>query len=95
MNKKEAYEQKIQAQMDEWNAEIVKLKAQAAKARANVQINYYNQIEELRQKQETVSEKLTQLKEASEDSWEDLKAGIEEGVELLKTTVDSIISRYK
>ena len=95
MNKKEAYEQKIQAQVDEWNAEILKLKAQAAKARADVQINYNNQIEELRQRKETVNEKLTQLKEASEESWEDLKVGIEEGLDLLKTTVNSIISRYK
>ena len=95
MNNKEAYEKKVQAQIDEWNAEIDKLKAQAARARADVQINYNNQIEELRQRKETVSEKLAQLKEASEESWEDLKAGIEEGIDLLKTTVDSIISRYK
>jgi archaellum component FlaC len=95
MNKKEAYEQKIQAQVDEWNAEILKLKAQAAKARADMQISYNSQIEELQQKKESVSEKLTQLKEASEESWEDLKAGIEEGLDLLKTTIDSIISRYK
>ncbi|WP_163341140.1 coiled coil domain-containing protein [Desulfopila sp. IMCC35008] len=95
MNKKEAYEQKVQAQVDEWNAEILKLKAQAAKAKAEVQINFNNQVEELQQKKETVNEKLIQLKEASGESWEDLKAGIEEGLDLLKTTVNSIISRYK
>lgn len=60
-----------------------------------MQINYNNQIEELRHKKETISEKLTQLKEASEESWEDFKAGIEEGIDVLKTTADSIISRYK
>jgi uncharacterized coiled-coil DUF342 family protein len=95
MNTKEAYEQKIQAQVDEWDAEILKLKAQASKTTAEVQINMNNQIKELRKKKEAVNEKLTQLKEASEDSWVDLKAGIEEGLDLLKTTVDSIISRYK
>ena len=85
MNTKEAYEQKIQAQVDEWDAEILKLKAHAAKTTAEVQINMNNQIKELRKKKETVNEKLTQLKAASEDSWEDLKAGIEEGLDLLKT----------
>ncbi len=95
MNNKEAYEKKIQAQIDEWNAEIAKLKAQAAHAQADVQINYNNQIEELRRRKETVSEKLGQLKQASEESWEDLKAGVEEGIDLVKITVDSILSRYK
>ena len=95
MNTKEVYEQKIQAQVDEWDAEILKLKAQASKTTADVQINMNNQIKELRQKKETVNAKLIQLKEASEDSWEDLKVGIEEGLDLLKTTVDSILSKYK
>ena len=85
MNTKEAYEQKIQAQVDEWDSEILKLKAQAAKTTAEVQINMNNQIKELRKKKESVNEKFTQLKEASEDSWEDLKAGIEEGLDLLRT----------
>lgn len=95
MNKKEAYEQKIQAQLDEWDSKILELKVQAVKTTADVQININNQIRELRSKKETLNEKLNELKEASEDSWEDLKAGIEEGVEILMTTIDSIISRYK
>ena len=95
MNNKKAYEKKIQAQVDEWNAEIEKLKAQASQVRADMQINYNNQIEELQQRKKSVNKKLTQLKQASEESWEDLKAGIDEGIDLFKITVDSIISRYK
>lgn len=95
MNTKEVYEHNIQTQVDEWDAEILKLKTQASITTAAVQINMNNQISEIRKKKETVNEKLTQLKEESEDSWEDLKAGIEEGLDLLKTTGDSIISRYK
>ena len=95
MNKKEAYEKKVQAQIDEWNADIEKLKAKGAQAEADAHINYHDQIEELRQRKDTVSKKLAHLKEANDESWEDLKAGLEEGVDLFKSTVDSIKSRYK
>ena len=95
MDNKKAYEKKIQAQVDEWNAEIDKLKAQAVQARADAQINYNNQIEELRRRKETVSEKLAQLKEASEESWEDLKTDIEEGIDLFKSAVKSVITKLR
>jgi hypothetical protein len=77
MGMKEAYEKKLQAQLDEWGAEIDKLKAKADKAEADAQLDYYKEIEELRTNQEVANKKLSELKEASEDAWEDLKAGIE------------------
>ena len=50
MGMKEAYEKKLQAQLDEWGAEIDKLKAKADKAEADAQLDYYKEIEELRTK---------------------------------------------
>jgi hypothetical protein len=48
MGMKEAYQKKLQAQLDEWNAEIEQLKAKADKAEAESQLEYYKKIEELR-----------------------------------------------
>ena len=40
MNMKEAYEKKLEAQMEEWSLEIDKLKAKADKAEADSQLEY-------------------------------------------------------
>lgn len=95
MGIKEAYEQKLQAQLDEWKADIDKLKAKANEADADAQIEYYNQIDELRAMQETARNKLTELKESSDDAWEDLKAGIESARTSLGNALKSAKSRFK
>ncbi len=77
MSMKESYQQKLQAQMDKWNAEIDKLKARADKQDADVKIEYYEQIENLRLKQQAATDKLTALMSASDEAWEELKAGVE------------------
>jgi hypothetical protein len=92
---KEAYEKKIEAQMDEWKIEIDKLKAKADKAEADAQIQYYKQIEDIRAKQEAAREKLAELKGAGEDAWEDLKTGLENALNNLKDAVKSATSRFK
>lgn len=92
---KEAYEKKLQAQLDEWSADIDKLKAKADSAEANAQLEYYKQIEELRSMQDTAVDKLIELKDASDDSWEDLKAGIESAWDSLGNVLNSVASRFK
>lgn len=92
---KEAYEQKLQAQLDEWSADIDKLKAKADSAEADVQLEYYKQIEELRSMQDTAVDKLIELKDASDDAWEDLKAGIESTWDSLGNVLNSFAARFK
>jgi len=45
MNEKELFRQKFQAQLDEWKADIAKLKAKASGAEADVQIAINKQVE--------------------------------------------------
>ena len=95
MSMKDAYEQKLQAQLDEWGAEIDKLKAKADNAEADAQLEYYKQIEELRSMQETATNKLAELKDAGDDAWEDLKAGIDSAWDSLGNALKSAASRFK
>ena len=94
MSMKEAYEKKLQAQLDEWNTEIDKLKAKADKTEADAQLEYHKQIEELRSMQEAAKSKLAELKEASDDSWEDLKADIDNAWDSLGNALKSATSRF-
>jgi predicted ATP-binding protein involved in virulence len=95
MNKKEAYQDKFDAQLREWSARIEELKAKADKATAEAKIEYYEQIEELRSKQATAQTKLQELSNSGEQAWEELKPGLENAWEDLKTSVEKAISKFK
>ena len=45
MSDKKLYQQKMQAQLDEWRAEIEKLKAKASRASADAQMKMNKQIQ--------------------------------------------------
>lgn len=95
MSIKEAYQKKLEAQLDEWSLEIDKLKAKADKAEADSQLEYYKHIEELRAMQETVHSKLDELKAANDDAWEDIKAGVDNAWNSLSNALKSAASRFK
>lgn len=94
MSMKEAYEKKLQGKLDEWSAEIDKLKAKADSAEADAKLEYYKQIEELQSMQDAASKKLDELKEASDDAWEDLKAGIDSAWDSLSRSIKAAVSRF-
>lgn len=95
MSMKEAYEKKLQAKLDEWSADIDKLKARADSAEADIQLKYYKKIEELRSQQDAARIKLEELKGSSDDAWEDLKAGIDSAWDSLSSSIKSAASRFK
>ena len=77
MSMKEAYEKKLEAQLNEWSAQIDKLKAQAELAEADAQIQYQKQVKELRAMQDEAEQKLRELQKSSDTAWQDLKAGMD------------------
>ncbi|WP_351089440.1 coiled coil domain-containing protein [Shewanella sp. S1-49-MNA-CIBAN-0167] len=86
---------KLRAQLDQWSAEIDKLKAKADNAEADAKIEYYKQIEELRTMQKSANSKLTELKESSDGAWEELKAGMDGAWNSLGNSLKSATSRFK
>ena len=74
MNEKELYQQKKQAQLDEWKAEADKLKAKASGASADAQLQLNKQIEALEDKIEDGKTRLTEIAEASEEAWDSIKS---------------------
>lgn len=95
MGMKESYEKKLQAQLDEWSAEIDQLKAKADKASADAQIEYSRQVEELQARQEEAKRKLAELREAGDGAWEDLKAGAENARDALGSALESARARFR
>ncbi len=94
MSKKDAYADKLKAQLDEWKAEIDKLEAKAKQASADVRIMYEEQIEELRDKRLSMKSKMSTLQEAGDDEWEDIKEDIENIGSFIKTEMKQLRSKF-
>ena len=95
MDKRKAYEEKLDAQLDEWKAQIALLKAKADKAKAEVKSDYNNTIDNLQHKQDEARTKLQELKSAGDEAWEDIKTGAEKAWSEVKTAYHEAISRFK
>ncbi|MGD2171524.1 MAG: coiled coil domain-containing protein [Gammaproteobacteria bacterium] len=94
MSEKHAYEKKLQAQLDEWSAEIDRLKAKADALEADAQIEYNQRIDDLVAMRKAADERLEELRNASDDAWEDLKAGADEAWSSLEKAFLSARSRF-
>lgn len=94
MNMKAAYQEKLEAQMREWNAKIEELKAKADKVKAEAKIEYYEQIQELHSKQAVVQAKMKTLTDSGEEAWEELKSGVEHAWSDLKSSVEKAVSKF-
>jgi hypothetical protein len=95
MGLKEAYQEKIEAQLKEWTAKLNEYKAKADKASADVKIQMYSQIDQMKARKEALQQKLNEVGAASGDSWEALKAGSEKILEEMKKTWESMKSKFK
>ena len=94
MDTKQAYKDKLEAQLEEWRAKIAQLKAQADKKEADAKIAYSKRIEELNSKKEAVEHKLKELTNASGEAWRELKSGVEKAVDDLKVSLEKARSKF-
>jgi hypothetical protein len=94
-DKRKAYEEKIDAQLEEWNAQIALLEAKADKGKAEAKIEYYKTIEALQHRQDEARTKLHELKTAGDEVWEDIKTGAEKAWDEVKTAFNIAASKFK
>jgi len=94
-SQKDQYIQKLHAKLDEWNAEIDKLKAKADQVETESRMEYQNQIKNLQEKRGKAEKKITELQNAGEGAWEDLKAGAQLAWDAMEDALKSARSRFK
>lgn len=92
---RKAYEEKLDAQLKEWSAQIALLKAKADNAKADAQLEYHKAVDAVQKKQHEAGKKLQELKTAGDEAWEDVKAGAEKAWEEVKTAIHDASSRFK
>lgn len=95
MNKKELYQQKKQAQLDEWKAELDKLKAKASGGSADAQLALNKQIKTLESNIEKGKTKLAEIADASEEAWESGKEDVESAWDSIKSSFNDAAGKFK
>jgi predicted nucleic acid-binding Zn-ribbon protein len=95
METKDAYVEKLKAQIDEWSVELDKLEAKVKKAGADAKIEYESQLKVLRQRYDSAKLKMAEIQDASESSWGDIKKGLESSWSALKEGIEKAKARFK
>ena len=92
MSQKDAYIQKINAQLDEWKAKLDVVKAKANNKGADSRIDYEKKADELDAKLAALREKRDELKKSAEDNWDKIRQKAEQQMEEVKSTLASLTS---
>jgi len=94
MDRKEAYQEKVEAQLEELRARIELMEAKAERAKAEAKVEYSEQVVELRRKWKEAEERLEGLKAAGIEAWNELTAGVDEAMTALQDAVTRALDRF-
>lgn len=95
MEIKDAYKQKMEAQLKEWGAQINLLEAKVENAGADIKVQRARQLGELRTKQSAASATVQELGKSSGAAWDQVKITADNIWAELKTSVESARSTFK
>lgn len=95
MNEKQLYQDKLEAKLKEWKAELDKMRAKAEGATADVKLDLKREIEGLEGKMETVKGKLAELASTSDEAFESIKEGVDMAWESLKLSFSEAASKFR
>jgi hypothetical protein len=95
MTTKQAFQQKLEAQLKEWDSKLAVLTAKAQGAKAKIREKIESEIVVLSNKRTAAQTTLRELRQRTEGAWEDLKTGAEKTWEEMHEALDRVISRFK
>jgi hypothetical protein len=95
MSTKEAYKQKIEAELELAQAKLAEIKAQAKISTADARIKQAKLVDEIEQRVGVTKAKLKELGEASGDAWEQLKDGVERAWGALSAAIQNAAAKFK
>ena len=95
MSQKELHEQKMEAQLAEWKAELDKVKAGMRKADAEARLRLEKESEALSAKIESGKAKLSEIRKQSGDAFQELKDGAAEAFKHLGDASSKAADKFK
>jgi phage shock protein A len=94
MATKAAYQAKLKAQLNEWDAKIDVWNAKAATASATARIRYENELESLADKRASARKMLDTLGKRTDAAWEEMKEGAEKMWHDMGKSIDKLASHF-
>ena len=95
METKEAYQEKVEAQLQQLQSQIDELKVKASLAKLEAKDKYNEELSDLNAKCETTRLKLQELKTKSDSAWEEMKAGLEKAWDELQNSFNRAVARFQ
>ena len=95
MISKQAFQQKLEAHLKEWDVKFEELKAKGQEAKAEIRADIEKQRESLSDKREVAQTKLLELRHRTEEAWEDLKTDAEKTWEEMQEALNRFVSHFK
>jgi DNA repair ATPase RecN len=85
---RDAYIEKLNARLKQWNSDLDKMEAKAKEAKADVRMKYERRVEELTKQRDEIRDKLVNLKDSGADAWLEIRDGIDEAWSALQKSFD-------
>ncbi|MBN1278405.1 MAG: hypothetical protein JW989_01330 [Chlorobiaceae bacterium] len=95
MSLKEAYKQKVEAELELAHARLVEFKAKAKSFTDDTRLKYARHVDELEHGIDTAKSKMQELGEAGEDAWDKVKEGMESALGTLREAVRKTAEKFK
>ena len=94
MQSKDEYVQFLHRKLDEWNADIDRLRLKADIIEIEKRADLQNQIDMLQSKRRDVEERLNDLSNAGTEAWKDMKSGFDLAWEATSNAFQSAVLRF-
>ncbi len=89
-----AYQKKVEAELEELEARISLLIAKARKASAEARIEAKKQMTRVKAKYEKTERKIQDLQSDSKVAWEEVKTGVDEAIHELRDSIEDAIAQF-
>lgn len=84
MSARDAYLEKLKAQLDEWSADIDVLEARARKVDADLRVKLNEQLAILRSRRDDAKARLAEIQGSAGDAWQELRKGGDDAWESIR-----------
>ncbi|MEJ2486083.1 MAG: hypothetical protein P8Y68_10140 [Anaerolineales bacterium] len=91
--KKEIYQHKVEAKIDQVNAKIDSYLAKFDETKADTKLEIKNQLDDLTNQRETVERKFEEMRNAGQDAWSDMRSGLDDAIEELETSYNKAVEK--
>ncbi len=95
MSKRDEYVEKMKAQLDQWNADIIKWEARAHEVQADTRAVYAKQMESLRQQRDQAAYQMKLMQSAAGDAWLDMVRGADEARARMREAFEKAGSHFR